>query len=182
MPQKTNQIIIYFSIIIIAIASIFWVNGLILAWSSPSVSPPQGNVNAPLNISTDTQYKEGALGVGGLLYGYSDAGFDGSVSAPSFLYSSDRELKKNIQAIPSSLDKVLKLNGILFQWKDSDELGMGLIAQDVEKVFPELVKINETTGLKSVQYGNLVAPLIEAIKEQQKQIDQLKEEIEELRK
>ena len=49
-------------------------------------------------------------------------------------------------------------------------------------MYPEVVHTSETTGLKSVQYGNLVAPLIEAIKEQQEQIDALKAEIEELKR
>ena len=61
MPQKTNQAIIYFSIIIIAIASIFWVNGLILAWSPPSASPPNSNVAAPINTSGTAQTKSGSL-------------------------------------------------------------------------------------------------------------------------
>jgi len=58
---------------------------------------------------------------------------------------------------------------------------VGLIAQDLEQVFPELVHTNPQTGLKSVQYGNLVAPLIEAIKEQQKMIETMKIEIEKLK-
>ncbi|HEU5114493.1 MAG TPA: hypothetical protein VFT82_01865, partial [Candidatus Paceibacterota bacterium] len=53
----------------------------------------------------------------------------------------------------------------------------GLIAQDVEKVYPELVNTNKQTGLKSVEYANLVGPLIEAVKEQQKEIDTLKAEV-----
>ena len=105
-----------------------------------------------------------------------------TVYATQFLYSSDESLKKNIQVIPDALDKVLKLEGVSFQWKDGDEKSLGLIAQDVEKILPELVKTNSETGLKSVEYGNLVAPLIEAIKEQQKQINELKNEIENLKK
>lgn len=53
---------------------------------------------------------------------------------------------------------------------------MGLIAQDVEKQFPELVATDEN-GMKSVAYSNMVAPLIEAVKEQQKQIEALEEEV-----
>ena len=109
---------------------------------------------------------------------------NGNVQADAFLYSSDKRLKKDIQIIPSALDKVLQLEGISFQWKDEGKgsgINLGLIAQDVEKVFPELVSTNENTGLKSLQYGNLVAPLVEAIKEQQKQIEELKQEIEKLK-
>jgi len=67
-----------------------------------------------------------------------------------------------------------KLEGISFDWKDSGKKSIGLIAQDVEKVFPEIVQTEEGTGLKSIEYGKLVAPLIEAVKEQQKMIDEQK--------
>ncbi len=99
--------------------------------------------------------------------------FKGSVSAPSFLYSSDKSLKTNIVPIPNALERLQQLNGVSFNWKDTGRADDGLIAQDVEKVFPELVS-TDSAGLKSVEYGNLVGVLVEAIKEQQKQIDELK--------
>jgi hypothetical protein len=55
-----------------------------------------------------------------------------------------------------------------------------VIAQEVEKVYPDIVHTNPNTGMKSVEYGNLVAPLIEAVKEQQKIIDAQKSQIEKL--
>ncbi len=102
--------------------------------------------------------------------------FTGNLEALSFIYNSDRSLKKNIRTLDSSLNKILQLRGVSFDWKKDGKSSVGLIAQEVEKVYPELVSINED-GLKSVQYGNLVAPLIEAIKEQQKKIDQLETRI-----
>ena len=69
----------------------------------------------------------------------------------------------------------MKLDGIYFDWKESGEKSIGLIAQDVEKVFPEIVNTEEGTGLKSIEYAKLVAPLIEAVKEQQKMIDEQRE-------
>jgi len=107
---------------------------------------------------------------------------NGDVRADAFYYTSDRSLKKNIQIIPNALKKVLQLDGVLFQWKKTNEQNIGLVAQDVENVFPELVKTDSNSGLKSIQYGNLVAPLIEAIKEQQAQIERLKIQIQELKK
>ncbi len=101
----------------------------------------------------------------------------GNVKAVAFLYSSDARLKENIQKIDSPLEKILKLNGVSFNWKNSGEKGIGLIAQNVEDVFPELVKTDNVSGIKSVGYGNLVAPLIEATKEQQKAIENLQKEI-----
>jgi hypothetical protein len=99
---------------------------------------------------------------------------DGNVTATSFIYSSDRNLNQDIKVIPNALDKVLKLDGVMFNWKADNRPDLGLIAQEVEEVFPELVHTNGATNLKSVEYGNLVAPIIEAIKEQQKQIEELK--------
>ncbi|KKU11770.1 MAG: Hemagglutinin-like protein [Parcubacteria group bacterium GW2011_GWB1_45_7] len=58
---------------------------------------------------------------------------------------------------------------------------MGLIAQEVEKIFPDFVHTNEETGLKSVDYAKLTVPLIEAVKEQQREIDTLRTDIDELR-
>ncbi|MGI5827296.1 MAG: tail fiber domain-containing protein [Patescibacteria group bacterium] len=99
----------------------------------------------------------------------------GTVTAASYLYSSDAKLKTDIKTINDPLEKITALRGVTFNWKDSKEASVGLIAQEVEKVFPELV---ETNGqYKAVEYGNLVAPLIEAIKAQQQQIEQLEARI-----
>lgn len=97
-----------------------------------------------------------------------------SVKAHSFIYDSDESLKMNVEVIENALEKIKQLEGVSFNWKDSGKANIGLIAQDVEKVIPEIVHTSEE-GLKSVEYGNLVALLIEAVKEQQKQIDELKE-------
>ena len=109
--------------------------------------------------------------------------FSSSITAGSFLYSSsDLNLKKNIVPLSSQLEKISQLQGVSFDWKKDDKHSLGLIAQEVEKVYPDLVSTDKTTGLKAVAYGGLVAPLIEAVKEQQKQIDALKAEIENLKK
>ncbi|XGC80309.1 tail fiber domain-containing protein [Bdellovibrio bacteriovorus] len=81
--------------------------------------------------------------------------------------NSDRRLKKDIQTIPDALRKISSVDGVTYHWKDSKkekELQMGLIAQQVEAVFPEAVKTDDK-GIKSVAYQNLVAPIINAIKE-----------------
>ncbi len=85
---------------------------------------------------------------------------------------SDLRTKKNIKVIPDSLNKILHLRGVGFDWR-TDEFpdkkfkttpDIGVIAQEVEKVFPEVVKTS-SDGYKSVGYAQLVAPLIEAVKE-----------------
>ncbi len=132
-----------------------------------------GTTAAPLN----GLLVEGRVGIGEPLPSYA-LDVAGGIEANAFYYSSDEKLKENIQKIDNSLEKITKLNGISFTWKESGEKGIGLVAQNVETVFPELVKESETSGMKSVEYGNLVAPMIEAIKEQQKMIENLQKEIE----
>lgn len=96
----------------------------------------------------------------------------GSVTADAFYYNSDRTLKKDIKPISGALSKVLNLQGVSFKWRDTGEANYGFIAQDVEKVLPELVETGDN-GKKSVAYGNFTAILVEALKTQQKEIDSL---------
>ena len=103
-----------------------------------------------------------------------------TLTATAFNYSSDKRLKKDITPLDDSLSKILSLNGYSYRWKSDNRKDIGVIAQEVETVFPELVHTNES-GIKSVEYANLVAPLIESIKSQQSQIDDLKAEIQELK-
>src|SRR3989344_1576719 len=100
---------------------------------------------------------------------------DGNVKATGFIYSSDEKLKKNIYPIQNALNKIKQINGVSFEWKNDNKKSIGLIAQNVEKVFPEIVSVDEYTGLKSVEYGNLVALLIEAVKELNIQLVYLEE-------
>ena len=105
---------------------------------------------------------------------------NGSFTASSNITAySDITLKKNIEVIPNALDKVMQLRGVNFDRKDIETSRQsGVIAQEVEKVLPEVVATNDE-GIKSVAYGNMVGLLIEAIKEQQQQIDELKRKLEE---
>ena len=104
----------------------------------------------------------------------------GNVVADSYLYNSDKNLKEAIKPINGAIEKIEKLNGVSFDWKKDGRSDIGVIAQEVEMVFPELVKTNEKTGMKSVDYASLVAPLIEAVKEQQNKIKLLELKINEL--
>lgn len=98
------------------------------------------------------------------------------------LPSSDQNLKTNITPIQDSLSKVLQLNGVEFDFIEGADPGhlrthqIGLIAQEVEKIIPEVVGKN-LDGNLGVSYQHLVALLIEAVKEQQEQINKLKERI-----
>jgi hypothetical protein len=92
------------------------------------------------------------------------------------LPSSDEQLKENISTIQNPIDKVNALRGVDFNWKENGKKQIGVIAQEVEKILPELVEMRPD-GYKGVHYDNIVGLLIEAIKEQQKEINELKEKI-----
>ncbi|MEI6487787.1 MAG: tail fiber domain-containing protein, partial [Bacteroidota bacterium] len=102
-------------------------------------------------------------------------------SSTGITCSSDRRLKKNILPLTNVLNEVKKLQGVSYKWRKeefptrgfTDSLQIGLIAQDVEKIFPQLV-FTDSEGYKTVDYSRLTPLLIEAIKEQQKMIDELK--------
>jgi len=100
-----------------------------------------------------------------------------TVTAADFNSTSDQNLKDNIRHIESALEKVSQINGVLFEWKSTGETSAGVVAQEVEKVFPEVVK--EMDG-KTVNYNGLIGLLVEVVKEQQKQIEELKSRIDNL--
>jgi hypothetical protein len=99
----------------------------------------------------------------------------GNFSATQFTSLSDQTLKTNIRPIEDSVALVQKLKGVRFDWLENNKPSLGLIAQEVEQVIPELVETEN--GIKSVSYSNMIGLLVEAIKEQQNQIEELKSEI-----
>ena len=107
------------------------------------------------------------------------------VAAGSVDSASDIKLKTNVKTIDNALDKVLKLRGAEYDRIDKDNKHeIGVIAQEVEKIIPELVNISENQDgeeTKTVSYGNIAAVLIEAIKEQNVVINKMKKEIEDLK-
>ena len=98
------------------------------------------------------------------------------ITSPFFYSESDISLKENIQPIDSALEKVLSLFGVSFDWKANKSKSIGLIAQQVEKVVPEIVSTTNR-GFKTVSYDSVIPLLIEAIKEQQEQINDLKSKL-----
>ena len=84
---------------------------------------------------------------------------------------SDARLKTDVDTIENALDKVTKLRGVSFTKVDTDERGIGVIAQEIEEILPEVV---QEGAYKSVAYGNIVGLLIEAIKELKAQVDEHK--------
>jgi hypothetical protein len=104
-----------------------------------------------------------------------NATFGGTVTA-----SSDVRFKKNINTIQDALDKILNMRGVTFERLETPGTEIGVIAQEIEEVVPEVVT-TDANGHKSVAYANITALLIEAVKTQQVQINELREEIKKLK-
>ena len=101
----------------------------------------------------------------------------GSITASGDIEStSDISIKENLEIIENPIDKIKELNGYTFNKNGEEKRSAGLVAQEVEKVLPEVVSEN-SDGIKSLAYGNIVALLVETVKEQQKQIDELKQQL-----
>jgi len=126
----------------------------------------------------DTLQVQGTLGVSGSI---SANGTIRAVGADVIAFaSSDKNLKDNITPISNPIEKIQKIGGYEFDWNDKQDTyeghDVGVIAQEIEEVLPELVQTRDN-GYKAVKYDKIVALLIEAIKDQQKQIDELKSKI-----
>jgi hypothetical protein len=143
--------------------------------------PNEPNIEIPYRLTLGTLWSGTNTGIG------RDSS-TGQITA----VSSDQRLKTNIQTLTGSLNKIKALRGTQFEWTNendiefrigSDAFGtqIGLIAQEVEQVLPEVVKPNGVKDYKSVEYDKIVAVLIEAIKEQQQQIDNLQQQIDSLK-
>jgi hypothetical protein len=105
--------------------------------------------------------------------GYTYNPSTGTLTAVILTASSDARLKENIVTIPDALEKTLALRGVMFNRIDSISKEVGVIAQEVEAIVPELV-VTGDDGFKSVAYGNTVGLLIEAIKTLNDKIEDLK--------
>ena len=133
------------------------------------------NFNGGLTTGSDVQFD--SLGVG-----VAATGATGEIVATGDItayYSSDERLKDNITPLSNALDKINQIGGYEFDWNsDSSHSGhdVGVIAQEIEKVLPEVV-VDRSNGYKAVRYDKIVALLIQAVKEQQLQIDELKSKL-----
>jgi hypothetical protein len=87
---------------------------------------------------------------------------------------SDSRLKTNVETIPDALALVKRLRGVSYDRVDSGERQIGVIAQETQEVIPEVVVPSSESGMLSVAYGNLVAVLIEAIKQLSLEVESLK--------
>ena len=113
------------------------------------------------NLDINSKYITGTGGIS----------ITGVTTATDFNSTSDIRLKTNIKPIDDPLAKVIQIEGVSFNWKKDDKPSLGVIADQVEKILPQLVHGDDP---KTVNYNGLIGLLIEAVKEQQTQIDDLK--------
>lgn len=97
---------------------------------------------------------------------------NGTATASNFNSLSDINEKNNISKIENALEIIQSINGVKFNWKKDNSPSLGVIAQDIESIIPEIVS---GVNVKTVNYNGIIAVLIEAIKEQQIQINYLLE-------
>ncbi|MBI4664659.1 MAG: tail fiber domain-containing protein [Verrucomicrobia bacterium] len=138
---------------------------------------PDTYVDGNLHVSGRAQCDAGLSCSGNLTCDGAQVG--GEVVARQFTTESSRNLKKNIKPIDNALDKITRLNGVTFNWKSGSPTrsSMGLIAEEVAEVLPELVTQKEDgQSVQGLNYSGLVAVAVEGMKEQQHQIDTLRQE------
>ena len=144
----------------------------------------QGKTELTNSTSNETTLNVAKAGVGtgyALNVSAGNAYFAGSIYAVGDITAfSDENLKTNIEKIPNAVDKIQKINGYTFDRIDIEtQRQSGVIAQEIQAVLPEVVT-SDDTGTLSVAYGNMAGLFIEAIKEQQKTIEDLTKRIETL--
>jgi hypothetical protein len=126
-----------------------------------------------------TTLSSGSVGIGttnptSKLHVVGDVSVSGILTAGDFNSTSDIRLKTNIKPFENTLEKIVQINGVSFNWIENNAKSGGIIAQDVEKVFPELVS---QTEIKTVNYNGLIGVLIEAIKELKSEVEDLKSKL-----
>jgi hypothetical protein len=141
----------------------------VIAGTSSQWTTGSTGITTTSNVGIKSTTPSSALDVTG------DIKVTGIITATDFNSSSDINLKKNIQVIENPITKLSQLNGVTFTWIENEKASVGVIAQDVEKVLPQLV--NDMGSHKVVNYSGLIGLLVECIKHQQRQIDEIKEHL-----
>ena len=132
------------------------------------------NQNGSVELFHDDSRKFQTLGFGVTIFNdlhVKNIKASGIVTATDFDSLSDRALKTNIQVIDNPIEKIMKIDGVSFNWKATNKPSLGVIADNVQDIIPDIVS---DTSPKSVNYNGLVGLLIEVVKNQQDQIDELR--------
>ncbi len=97
--------------------------------------------------------------------------FSGDITAANFNSTSDIQFKGNVTSLNNSLDVLNQIDGVSFTWKSTGKKSYGVIAQEIEKILPELVETKD--GVKSVNYLGIIAFLINSVKELDQRVKDL---------
>ena len=149
-------------------------------WAQTGTSNPYFVIGSPSTVPVNIMVNGstiGSFGTGGL-YVFGQAEVTGDIIA---FYSSDINLKENITVIENALVKIKQIRGVEYDWKadhldiypSKDKHDVGVIAQEIEKVLPEVVTTRDD-GTKAVRYEKIVPLLIESIKELSNEVERLK--------
>ena len=131
-------------------------------------------INSLGNVGIGSTQPTAKLDVNGDVVFSGNLNVTGVVTATDFNSTSDAKLKTNVQVIEDPLEKVLQINGVSFNWIKDNKPSMGVIADNIQEVLPELVS---DTDPKTVNYNGLIGLLIECVKQQQVEIEELKRKV-----
>lgn len=150
-----------------------------LSTGGPSWNP-SGTLSTGAIVASGTLNATGAVTFNSTLQIYGTTQINSNLQVTGNViaaYTSDERLKKDVVVISDALDKISKLNGVIYTWKDDTHLAgirePGVIAQELEKVLPEAV-VTKNDGYKAVKYDKVISLLIEGIKELKSEIEILK--------
>ena len=165
VPGSNTQVIYNSSGSFAASAALTWDGTTLSAATIYSPSTITANTNLVANGSISTANNVSAGGT---------INATGAItSAAAVTAFSDRSLKRDIQTIEHAIDLVKRMRGVSYEMINTGALGIGVIAQEMQEVVPQVVLDNN--GILSVAYGNLVGVLIEAVKEMSARIDELEQ-------
>jgi prepilin-type N-terminal cleavage/methylation domain-containing protein len=129
------------------------------------------NCSTPLTTPTPTAGCNWAVQITG------DATVSNILKTNVLYSNSDIRLKKNLRPVTNAVDDLMKLKPVYFTYKSNGAESMGLVAQDIEKVYPQLVSQGSKEDMKSVNYNGMIAPLVSAIQELERENEGLRQQL-----
>jgi hypothetical protein len=128
-----------------------------------------GTQLADVNHNHDSSYIKFT---GGTIIGNLEV--NGTLSGTDIIETSSIRFKENVLPITNPIETVQQLDGVTYDWKETGKNDIGFIAEEVEKVLPQLISKNDNGEVEGMNYGKMTALLVEVVKNQQTQIDELK--------